>query len=66
MEITINGQARMVPEACTLNDLLALQAVEPEHVVVEINRTIVPKETFSTLRIGPGDRVEILSFVGGG
>jgi thiamine biosynthesis protein ThiS len=66
MEITLNGQARTVPGACTLNDLLAMQSVEPAHVVVEINRTIVPKDAYGALWIGPGDHVEILRFVGGG
>ena len=66
MEITLNGQARMVPDMCTVNELLARQAIEPSHVVVEINRTIVPKENYGTLRINSSDSVEILRFVGGG
>jgi sulfur carrier protein len=66
MEITLNGQARMVPDRCTVNELLARQAIEPSHVVVEINRTIVPKENYGALRINSSDSVEILRFVGGG
>lgn len=66
MEIIVNGQALTVPDACTLNDLLAAQAAEPAHVVVEINRAIVSKDAYGARTIGPGDRVEILRFVGGG
>jgi len=66
MEITLNGRARMVPDRCTVNELLARQAIEPSHVVVEINRTIVPKENYGALRINSSDSVEILRFVGGG
>lgn len=56
----------MVPDRCTVNELLARQAIEPSHVVVEINRTIVPKENYGALRINSSDSVEILRFVGGG
>ena len=66
MEITLNGQARAVPDMCTVNELLAKQAIEPSHVVVEINRMIVPKENYGALRINSSDNVEILRFVGGG
>jgi thiamine biosynthesis protein ThiS len=66
MEIIVNGRAREVPDACTLDELLAAQAVEPAHIVVEINRQIVPKDDYGSLWIRPGDRVEILRFVGGG
>lgn len=66
MEIIVNGQPRTVPEACMLDELLAAQAVDPAQVVVEVNRGIVSKDAYDTLRINPGDLVEILRFVGGG
>jgi sulfur carrier protein len=66
MEIIVNGRVRAVPDGCSIRELLDAQAVEPEHVVVEINRTIVPKDRYGALLVGPGDRVEILRFVGGG
>ena len=66
MQVFINGQARPVPDGCTLDDLLALHEVQPSRVVVEINRAIVPKAAYGALRINAGDSVEILRFVGGG
>ena len=67
MHIIINGKPRSFSDhAMTLKELLALQSLEPAHVVVEINGAIVPKDRFDTLALAPDDRVEILRFVGGG
>jgi thiamine biosynthesis protein ThiS len=35
-------------------------------IAVERNREIVPKSTYGLTRLGEGDRIEIVQFVGGG
>ena len=40
-----------------------------EHVLrvaVEVNESVVTKDRYEAHRIGPGDSVEIVAFVGGG
>jgi sulfur carrier protein len=67
MQIILNGKPRSFSgPAVTLKELLALQSLDPAHVVVEINGAIVPKARFDTLALAPDDCVEILRFVGGG
>jgi sulfur carrier protein len=35
-------------------------------VAVEVNETVVTKDRYEAQRIGPGDAIEIVAFVGGG
>ena len=38
----------------------------PEHLVVEHNREVVPRERWAQVALQEGDVVELLRFVGGG
>jgi len=47
-------------------DLLSQLDLEPVRVAVEINEDIVPRKRFGETAIRDGDRIEIVTFVGGG
>ena len=47
-------------------DLLSQLELEPVRVAVEINEDIVPRKRFGETPIHDGDRIEIVTFVGGG
>ncbi len=64
--ITLNGKKCTAGTATTVGLLLRDRAIDPTHVVVEVNRVIVQRDTFDRFPIGEGDTVEILRFVGGG
>jgi thiamine biosynthesis protein ThiS len=49
-----------------LLSLLEEQKAVPEQVAVMVNDRIVPRADFQRTMIQSGDRVEILSFAGGG
>jgi len=66
MNITLNGQGETVDEGLTVLDLLAARDLQPVRVAVEINEELVPRKTFAEARIHTGDRIEIVTFVGGG
>ena len=66
MRITINGQAENLDGAMSVADLLAHRNIEPVRVAVEINEEIVPRRTLAETMIRDGDRIEIVTFVGGG
>ena len=51
---------------CTVADLLATMEVAPKHVAVEVNLEIVPRSRLAEHRLSAGDRVEIVTLVGGG
>jgi sulfur carrier protein len=65
-DITVNGRQETAGPGATLGGFLALKGIDPEVIVVEINRTIVKREDFGKILLNAGDSVEILRFVGGG
>ena len=66
MKLTINGDAREVPEVATLTELLATLGLDPRTVVVERNRVIVRRPDLGSAPVADGDQIEIVHFVGGG
>ncbi|MHB9155590.1 MAG: sulfur carrier protein ThiS [Endomicrobiales bacterium] len=66
MLLTVNGGAVDVPEGMTLKEYLLSRALNPETVVVELNRSIVPNSGWEAVVLRENDTMEILSFVGGG
>ncbi|HSH70424.1 MAG TPA: sulfur carrier protein ThiS [Deferrisomatales bacterium] len=66
MKVSINGRLRMLPAGTSLARLLQELELEAARVVVERNRSIVPREEFAAVALGDGDVLEIVHFVGGG
>jgi thiamine biosynthesis protein ThiS len=66
VEIELNGEPRRVAAGETLSGLLAGLGLDPATVAVERNRAIAPRSSFGDTRLAPGDRIEIVQFVGGG
>ncbi|MGD9201272.1 MAG: sulfur carrier protein ThiS [Chitinispirillia bacterium] len=66
MKITLNGKQVTIPDAISISDLLKKYGLEPETIVTEINRSIIPKAKYSTMVLNNEDRVEIVHIVGGG
>jgi len=66
LELTVNGEARIVPVESTVSSLLAALDLGPQRIAVAVNRAVVPRSTHATHRLASGDRVEILEAVGGG
>ena len=66
MTLTINGEARAVPDGLTLTDLVAHLGMKGDRVAIERNRDIVSRDRWSEVTLAEGDRLEIVHFVGGG
>ena len=66
IEIVVNGQVQLVPQGCSLAELLVWLRVDPERVAVELNRSIVQREGWDKATVGDGATLEIVQFVGGG
>lgn len=66
MNVTINGEAREVPEGLSVAGLLAHLGLPPERVAIERNLEILPRAQWESTRVQPVDRYEIVHFVGGG
>jgi len=66
MKITLNGNIKEIGNNATVKALLDYLKLKPETVAVELNLAIVPKNEYDTRHLKEGDKIEILSFVGGG
>ena len=66
MRLFINGEAREFAAALTLGALVEELGMKPDRVAVELNREIVPRETWPQTALRQDDRLEIVHFVGGG
>jgi thiazole synthase/sulfur carrier protein len=66
MNIYLNGELREVPEELTLAELLEWLKLPADRVAVERNREIASRSTWAETAIQPGDRLEVVHFVGGG
>jgi sulfur carrier protein len=66
MKLQINSEQRELPDGLTLAELLEQLGMNADRVAVELNREIVRREAWARTRLQPGDRLEIVQFVGGG
>ena len=66
IQIQVNGEQRGFPANATVGDLLRELAIKIERVAVELNLEILDRKEFDHRSLKQGDRVEILSFIGGG
>ena len=66
MTITLNGDPFELAGPVTIAELLAQLDIDSRRVAVEHNSVVLKRATFETTRVGEGDQVEIVNFVGGG
>ena len=62
----INGEEKALGCHTALSELLAQLGYRAAFVAVELNSTIVKQADFSSTTITDADKLEIVSFVGGG
>jgi thiamine biosynthesis protein ThiS len=66
LSIVVNGEERAIADGTTVLSLLRELGLPESRVAVERNRTIVRKADFQGTALCDGDRIEIVTFVGGG
>lgn len=64
--MTINGVKKEFPAGIALTELLLQEGFEKEKIAVELNEQIVPKAAYDTTFLSEADKIEVVSFVGGG
>jgi thiamine biosynthesis protein ThiS len=66
VHVQVNGDPREVPAGLDVAALLAHLELHPRMVVVERNGEILRREALESTPVEPGDRFELVHFVGGG
>jgi thiamine biosynthesis protein ThiS len=66
MHVRVNGEEWALAAGVTVAGLLTELDIRPDRVAVELNLNILDRSEFDRQRLQEGDRVEIISFIGGG
>jgi sulfur carrier protein len=65
-EVVVNGTPRPVARGTTVAGLIALLGLSDKRVAVERNREVVPRAKHAEVALASGDRLELVTLVGGG
>jgi len=66
IEITVNGESRVIAQGQTILDLIRTLGLDPSRMAVELNLNIVKQPLWNETVLEPGARLELVTFVGGG
>jgi len=66
MTLTVNGKSKSVADGLTLAQLVRELGLERNPIAIELNRQVVPRDRHGETRLTDGDRLEIVTLVGGG
>lgn len=66
MRVIVNGEPRDVADDATVADLLQELGVKVQHCAVELNLQLVPRQQHAAQKLQSGDRMEVVTLVGGG
>ncbi|MBI9111939.1 sulfur carrier protein ThiS [Maridesulfovibrio ferrireducens] len=66
MIVILNGERTEINNNTSVLALLDSKQIAADTVVVELNKEIIPSDTFCNTMLNDGDHLEVLRFVGGG
>ena len=66
MHIYLNGEQREVDGPLSIAELLQLLELDPKYLAVECNQELVPRGDHAGTLLNEGDRLEVVTLVGGG
>jgi sulfur carrier protein len=66
ISIEMNGNRKEIEDDSTIAQLLAQSEISSRFCAVELNLEIVPKDEYSSRRLVSGDKLEVVTLVGGG
>lgn len=66
MQVTINGETKNLETEINLRELLEKLELPTERVAIELNKDVIRKKDWESIKISDADKIEIIHFVGGG
>jgi len=66
VHVLVNGESRVVADDATVAALIAELELDPRRLAVELNLELVPRAEHARQKLAEGDRLEIVTLVGGG
>ena len=66
MQVLINGETRKIENEVNLRQLLEKLDLPTERIAIELNKDVIRKKDWESIKISDADKIEIIHFVGGG
>lgn len=66
MQVLLNGETHILPERTTVRDLIERLGLVGQPAAVEVNKSLVPRRQHESRLLAEGDRIEVVTLVGGG
>jgi sulfur carrier protein len=66
LEILVNGEPYPAAPGATALDVVTSLGLAGRPLAVELNQEVVPRARLAECMLKPGDRIEIVTLVGGG
>ena len=66
MRVTVNGEPKTLDRELNVGELLAQLGLTPQRVAVEVNEQLVRRAVYAQTPVREGDRIEIVTLIGGG
>jgi thiamine biosynthesis protein ThiS len=66
MKVLLNNKSTFLDDSLTIKSLLNQIDMKQKYFAVEVNEQIVPKSNYDIFLIKEGDKIEIVTAIGGG
>ena len=66
MQILLNGENKQIDRELNLTELLRHFELPTERIAIELNREVIRKKNWDSIKIKEADKIEVVHFVGGG
>jgi thiamine biosynthesis protein ThiS len=66
LQIQINGEQQEVNDGLGLSELITHLKLRADQIAIELNQQVLRRSVWEATILQPGDRIEIVHFVGGG
>lgn len=66
MNVFLNGEVREVPDNFNLEQLLQHFSLPSRRVAIELNKDVVRRADWTSIKVSESDKIEVIHFVGGG
>lgn len=66
MKVFINGETKEFVGEINLSELLKRLSLPSERIAIELNKEVVRKKDWESVKVSDADKIEVIHFVGGG
>jgi len=66
LNVTLNGKPQELPASASVAVMVVHLELSNKRIAVEVNKELVTKNKWQSTVLKEGDRIEIVTFVGGG